>query len=106
MAGDVEAATEAYKASLELKPGQVKPYVQLCAFLGQQGELEEAAEYCEQAISLSPDNYQAHRNLAIIYKDMERFEEALEQASIARELASEEEKPSWDSFIEQLEAVM
>jgi tetratricopeptide (TPR) repeat protein len=106
MSGDVEAATEAYKKSVELKPRQVKPHVQLCAFLGQQGELEEAAEYCEKAISLSPNNYQAHRNLAIIYKDMGRFEDALEQALIARELASEEEKPSWDSFIEQLEAVI
>jgi len=103
MSGDTDAATQAYTKALEIEPRQVKPHIQLCAFLGQEGELEQAAEHCQKAISLSPNDYQAHRNLAIIYKDMGHLEDALEEASIARELASEEEKPSWDSFIAQLE---
>jgi tetratricopeptide (TPR) repeat protein len=106
MSGDMDAAVESYEKALELRPGQVKPHVQLCAFLGQGGELEQAVGHCETAVGLSPNNYQAHRNLAIIYKDMERFEDALVEALIARELASPEEKAAWDGFIEQLEAAI
>jgi tetratricopeptide (TPR) repeat protein len=103
MSGDTEAAAQAYTNALEIKPRQVKPHLQLCAFLGQEGELEQAAEHCQKAISLSPNNYQAHRNLAIIYRDMGLLEDSLEEALIARELAGEDEKASWDSFIAQLE---
>ncbi len=105
MAGDMESAAEAYEKALELQPGQVTPHIQLCTIRGQQGMLEQAAEHCLRAIQLSPNNYQAHRNLAIIYRDMGRVEDALTEAKIARQLASEEEKPGWDSIIAQLEAM-
>jgi tetratricopeptide (TPR) repeat protein len=103
MSGDTDTAVQAYVEALEIEPRQVKPHLQLCAFLGQEGELEQAAEHCQEAISLSPNQYQAHRNLAIIYRDMGLLEDSLEEALIARELAGEDEKSSWDSFIGQLE---
>ena len=103
LSGNTEAAAEAYKKALEIRPGQLKPHIQLCALFGQQGKLEEALEYCRKAADLSPSNYQAHRNLAIIYRDMGRIQDALSEALIARELASQEEKAAWDSFISQLE---
>jgi len=106
LSGDTDAAAQAYTKALEIQPRQVKPHLQLCAFLGQEGELEQAAEHCQKAISLSPNQYQAHRNLAIIYRDMGRLEDSLEEALIARELAGEDEKSSWDSFIAQLEEVI
>jgi len=65
--------------------------------------LEKAVEHCLTAIDLAPNNYEAHRNLAIIYRDMGDIEAALAQALISRELASEEERPAWDSFIAELE---
>ncbi len=103
LSGDTDTAVQAYVEALEIQPGQVKPHLQLCAFLGQEGELEQAAEHCQKAIRLSPNQYQAHRNLAIIYRDMGLLEDSLEEALIARELAGEDEKSSWDSFIAQLE---
>jgi tetratricopeptide (TPR) repeat protein len=103
LSGDTDTAVQAYIEALEIQPGQVKPHLQLCAFLGQEGELEQAAEHCQKAIRLSPNQYQAHRNLAIIYRDMGLLEDSLEEALIARELAGEDEKSSWDSFIAQLE---
>ena len=105
VAGDIDGATEAYEKALDLDPNQVKPHLQLCAFYGQQGKLEQAGERCRKAIQLSPNNYQAHRNLALIYRDLGRIEDALTEAKIARELASEEEKPAWDGIISQLEAM-
>jgi tetratricopeptide (TPR) repeat protein len=101
--GNAEAAAEAYQQALEITPKAVKPRVQLCAFLGQQGKLQEAVEHCVIATDLAPNNYQAHRNLAILYRDLGRFEESLAKALVARELASQEEKPAWDSFIAGLE---
>lgn len=101
--GHIPSASESYEQALAITPKQVKPHVQLCAFLAQQGELEDAAEHCLMAIDLDPNNYEAHRNLAIIYRDLQRVEEALAQALIARDLASQQEKPAWDSFIAQLE---
>jgi len=106
VAGDIDGATEAYEKALDLDPNQVKPHLQLCAFYGQQGKLEQAGERCRKAIQLSPNNYQAHRNLALIYRDLGRIEDALTEAKIARELASEEEKPAWDGIISQLEAMV
>jgi tetratricopeptide (TPR) repeat protein len=103
MMGDTEAAVETYQRVVEITPNQARPHLQLCAFLGQQGKLEEAAEHCLMAIDLDPNNYQAHRNLAIIYRDLGRYEEALTEALVARELASEEEKLAWNSFIAELE---
>jgi tetratricopeptide (TPR) repeat protein len=105
LAEDTESAAEAYEKALDLQPGQVMPHIQLCAIRGQQGELEPAVFHCREAIRLSPNNYQAHRNLAIIFRDMGRVEDALTEAKVARELASEEDKPAWDSIIAQLEAV-
>jgi tetratricopeptide (TPR) repeat protein len=106
MAGDAEGAIEAYGGALKLQPRQLTPRLQLCALLGQQGELEQAAEQCQEALQLSPNDYQAHRNLAIIYRDLGRIEDALVEATKARELATEEDKPNWDSFISQLEATI
>jgi len=103
MLGDTEQAAVAYKQALRIAPKQMKPHIQLCAFLAQQGELEEAVEHCLAAIDLAPNNYEAHRNLAIIYRDMGDIEAALAEALISRELASEEERPAWDSFIAGLE---
>lgn len=101
--GNTEAAAEAYQQVLEITPGAVKPHIQLCTFLAQEGKLEQAVEYCLSAIDLSPNNYQAHRNLAIIYRDLGRVDEALGEALVSRELASQEERPAWDSFIAGLE---
>ncbi|TKJ30423.1 MAG: hypothetical protein CEE40_05115 [Chloroflexi bacterium B3_Chlor] len=101
--GNTEAAAEAYQQVLEITPGEVKPHIQLCTFLAQEGKLEQAVDYCLSAIDLSPNNYEAHRNLAIIYRDLGRIEEALAEALISRELASQEERPAWDSFIAGLE---
>jgi tetratricopeptide (TPR) repeat protein len=106
MAGDAEGAIEAYGGALELQPRQLTPRLQLCALLGQQGELEQAAEQCRKALQLSPNDYQAHRNLAIIYRDLGRIEDAIVEATRARELATEEEKPNWDTLISQLEAMI
>jgi tetratricopeptide (TPR) repeat protein len=106
VAGDTDGATEAYEKALDLDPNQVKPHLQLCAFYGQQGKLEQAVERCRKAIQLSPNNYQAHRNLALVYRDLGRIDDALTEAKIARELASEEEKPAWDGIISQLEAMV
>jgi tetratricopeptide (TPR) repeat protein/O-antigen ligase len=103
MLGDTGAAAEAYRQVLEITPREVKPHIQLCTFLAQQGKLEEAVEHCQRAIELAPNNYQAHRNLAIIYRDLVRIEAALQEALIARELAGQEERPAWDSFIAGLE---
>ncbi len=103
MLNDAEAAAEAYRQVLDITPDKVTPHVQLCAFLGQQGKLEEAVEHCVAAIELGPNNYQAHRNLAILYRDLGRFEESLTEALAARELAGADERPAWDSFIAGLE---
>jgi tetratricopeptide (TPR) repeat protein len=67
--GKFDLAIAQYKRALEIDPGQAVVYNNLGgAILGAQGEFEDAAACFEQAITLKPDYFDAHNNLAYIYR--------------------------------------
>jgi tetratricopeptide (TPR) repeat protein len=104
--GQSDEAIAKYEQSLALDGQFVQTYLLLGDAYTMKGDIEAASRVYEQAIQLAPREYQAHRNLAIIYRDMGRAEDALEQARIAQGLAPQGEKEAWDRFIAQLEGTV
>jgi len=75
--------------------------------------LKVALPYYQQAMTISPASYgrvlnedvvSAHCALAMVYQQLGRIDEAVEEARIARNLAPEEEKTKLDALVAWLEA--
>ncbi|MDQ7860788.1 tetratricopeptide repeat protein [Peribacillus frigoritolerans] len=50
-------------------------------------DIYKARDYYEKAIESNPDLHEAHYNLALVYMNLESFDQAKEQADKAIELA-------------------
>ena len=53
-------------------------------------------------LELAPNDYATHKNLAMIYQQLARLEEAIAAAETALELAPESDWPALEDFIVQL----
>lgn len=86
----------------QLKDNIVQTYLHLGAAYTSIGKLDRAVEAYQKALEKAPDNYEAHKGLALVYQQLGRLDEALEEAKKARDLAPEEKKPALDELITQL----
>ena len=87
--GRVQAASEAFKKALSLKPDYADAYNNLGVILKDQGELEEAISSYNKALSLKPDYAEAYNNLGNALQDQGKLEEAIEAYKKALWLKSE-----------------
>ena len=55
--------------------------------LKRNGRVEEAIDNYKKAISLKPDYVQAYNNLGVLYKDNEKYENAIEMFTGKRDSA-------------------
>lgn len=62
----------------------------LGVLLARDGKYDEAVRVLVQAAELSPDLYQAHRNLSIVYENLKRPADSLAEARLAVKAASSE----------------
>ena len=82
--GEPYRAAEAYRKAVDLDP-------------------EEALAQGLKAVEDSPEDFASHRNLAMIYQQLGRIEEAIAEAEVARGLAPADERAGLDALIAQLE---
>lgn len=75
--GDLNAAAQQYRASLEIKPDNASAYVNLGATLQDLGRLEEAAEAFTTAIELDGTHIAAKLNLADVLWRLNHRSEAI-----------------------------
>ena len=68
------------------------------------GGLEDALRSFEATAQLSPENYAVHQQLAMIYWQLNRYDEALTAAKQALSLAPEEARESLQQLVAQIEA--
>jgi tetratricopeptide (TPR) repeat protein/O-antigen ligase len=87
-----------------LKDDMIQTYLHLGETYTAIDKLSQAAEAYQKAIEMAPDSYEGHKDLASVYLQLSRLDEALEEAKTARNLAPEEERSSLDDLIAQLEA--
>ena len=99
--GDYQAAAEAFRKAIQLKPKTVKPYYNLASILVLQDRLDEAVELLKITLHKAPANHLAHNNLALIYMRQDRLEEAEDHLRDAIRL-----KPDYDSAYSNLGVLM
>jgi O-antigen ligase len=108
-----EAALAYYQGAVTLSPlshGRllkddiVHTYLGLGATYADLGKFSQAAVAYQKATEKAPDSYWGHKGLVLVYQQLGRLDEALEEAKTARDLAVGEERPPWDDVIALLEA--
>jgi tetratricopeptide (TPR) repeat protein len=85
--GRLQEAAEAYRRSLELKPGDANALSSLANMLHGQGREEEAFALYERAIASDPDNFAAYYNRAIVLQEMGQLRRAMRDYQQALALA-------------------
>jgi hypothetical protein len=76
-AHDAPAAEQAYRRAVSLDPAHADAWVNLSAFLCEQGRAGEAAGLLEQALQTLPDDARLHFNRGIALEDLQQPEEAI-----------------------------
>jgi len=74
------------------KSRKAAAYSNLCAALGEQGELEEAMESCNKAVNYNPKNWRALSNRAVLHAKAGNQDAARADISAAALLTSDEPK--------------
>ncbi len=100
-----DESAAAYQKALEIKPS-LQAHSALAYVYSKQGKLEEAVEQNLAALQISPADYDSNKNLAILYQQLERYEESLAAARTALARAPDDERAALESFIAQLESVI
>jgi tetratricopeptide (TPR) repeat protein len=106
---DLERAAQAYRQALALQPDLAEAHSRLAFTYYQQGQLVQAAQAYSRYIELSPQAsnvWEAHKNLALIYKRMGDLGKAISEAQLAAHLAPSEAQPQLDEMVKQWQTQM
>ena len=104
---NLERAAQAYRQALDLQPDLAEAHSRLAFTYYQQGQLVQAAQAYSRYIELAPrasNVWEAHKNLAQIYKQMGDLAHALAEAEAAARQAPEEAQSQLQTLVEQLRA--
>ena len=85
----LRAAIEQYLKALQLKPDYYKAHSNLAVALIKLNQLDGALEHLQAARKLNPFSAQVHFNLAVLFAAQQKYDQALQMAQKALELAQE-----------------
>ena len=68
--GDSDAAIAAYRRAIDLDPKSSQLPSELSELYARQGRMREAIDLADGAVTLDPENWDAHRILGMIYTDL------------------------------------
>ena len=94
-----------YMEALEAQPNNSllwKESAQIAAALGQ---AEVAVQRFQRALKLHANDFESHRNLALLHRDLKRYHEALAHAEAALGLASKEQRAEIEQLVEELKGM-
>jgi len=77
-AGETDAAADAFRRALELKPDHLKSLVNLARTELDRQQPEAALVAVEEAVQIAPDNVDARRVLGRVYHELDRTEDAVD----------------------------
>ena len=105
--GELERAAALYQQAIRDLPTAAQPYSRLAFVDYQQGNLTAAiqgyAKYIEMAPK-DPNLWEAHKNLALLFKESGDLRSAIRQVELARDLAPNETKTQLDDLVKQWRA--
>lgn len=104
--GNITDAVAYNERAVELNPNLARAHSTLGLLYYRLGRIEAAVEENLKVLQLFPNDFISHRNLALLYQQLGHVEEALGHAKAALPLASEDDKPALQTFIEQLQALV
>ncbi|MCB0208529.1 MAG: tetratricopeptide repeat protein [Anaerolineae bacterium] len=99
-----EQASPLYEQLIQINPGDVEAHSALAFMYAQQGQLDKAIEHNQMVLQQMPNDYDSLKNLAILYKQQGQLQQAFDVAQQAQAAAPENEQPSWEQFIADLES--
>ncbi len=74
--GDLKAAEESYRLTLQMDPTFLPGYMNLANLLNQQGRNTEAERAFRDLVALAPEEGEAHYSLGLLMAEMEQLEKA------------------------------
>jgi tetratricopeptide (TPR) repeat protein/O-antigen ligase len=97
-------AEEAYQKALGLNPNLLLAHSALSYIYAQQGRLEEAEQENQIVLAAVPGDFATLKNLAIIYRQMKRYDDAISyaQQALGSPQATEEDKQQLQLFINEV----
>ena len=109
--GNEDAAVQSFREALAINdsshtlppPQEVAVRSTLGQIYFQRGLLQQSAEENLKLLQISPRDPSAHKNLAIIYRQMGDRGKALEEARLALNLAPAEERSTLQAFINEMQ---
>nr|MBC8444786.1 tetratricopeptide repeat protein [Chloroflexota bacterium] len=102
-----QRAEEAYQKALELNPSLVVAHSALAYIYAQQGRLEDAERSNQFVLTAVPGDFATLKNLAIIYRQMKRYDDSIRyaQQALGSPGASTEEKGQLQIFINEVQGL-
>ncbi len=97
-----QEAIPVYQKAVALNPDFVQGWSAMGYVYAQLGAWNEAISANMKVLEVAPRDYSTLKNLAILYNQSERPKEALSYAQRALEVAPEQDKPTLESFVQQL----
>ncbi len=101
--GNITDALTYNEQAVQLDPTLARAHSTLGLIYYRLGRLDEAVAENLQVLATVPNDFISHRNLALLYQQLGKIDEALAYAQTALSLASEEDKPALQTFVEQLQ---
>lgn len=91
--GQYTEAINTYEIILKLDPENARAIGNMGLAYKYSGDINKSKELCLQALSINPDSVNAHYNLANILLEQEDYQQALEEATKAKDLAHHISEP-------------
>lgn len=70
------------------------------------GNLDEATKQFNRVLRLQPDDFESHRNLALLHQALKQYSQALDHSRAALDLAEDEDRIEIESLISELKQAM
>jgi tetratricopeptide (TPR) repeat protein len=102
--GNITDALTYNEQAVTLDPGLARAHSTLGLIYYRLGRLDDAVVENLKVLQVFPNDFVSHRNLALLYQQLGNIDEALAHAQAALPLASDEDRPALQSFVEQLQA--
>ncbi len=99
-----DQALPLYQAVLQKSPNDVEVHSALAFIYARQNRLQEALQENSQVLKQKTNDYDSLKNMAVLYQQMGQWPDALNYAKQAQAVAPENDKPSWQQFILQIES--
>lgn len=91
-----------YAEALKVNPNNtflLKESAQIAAALG---KINEAVQRFQRVLQLRPNDFETHRNLALLYRSLTRYPQALDHAETALRLARKKDRPEIERLVTEI----